>query len=617
MSGIFGIVNLDGAPVDRPLLERMAKATARRGPDANAIWCCGAVGLGHALLRIAGEPEDEAQPRTLDGQVWVTADARIDGRSELIRSLRAAGRRLAPVASHAELILHAYAVFGESFLQHLIGDFAFALWDGRSNTLVCARDHFGVRPFFYANTPSAFVFGTELDAVLEYTSVSTDLDELAIGDFLLFGASQNPDLSIYRDVRRLPAASQINLTKEALRVSRYWDVPPPRELGCRDYAECVERFEEVFSIAVTDRAPPSAVAIELSGGMDSTSIGAALAKDSRGAGRAVTAYTNSCGSLVPEDREAEYARLVASHLGIPIVEQASSKYALFERCEQPVLVTQEPSGIALLAAQYDTFSRIAASDTRVLLTGHGGDAAFGGASAGPRESWWPAHALRQLVETYRYVRHTGTLRGLGLHSMLMKALGRSPSWLPDFPDWINADFANRTDLHDRWQTGWKIIRESVGIQRQLALPWLTNIFESYEVLRLPLVVRHPYFDVRLVDLLVGLPNHMTFGKQILRDAMHGKLPEEIRRRPKTGLSGDHVRARFTAGRICIPMERRLNLVEGNYVDRERYEQAFVRYLDGEGSKSTWTSYYMVSPIALNNWLLQNTTHNGTGFPYDE
>ncbi len=335
MSGIFGIVNLDGAPVDRQLLERMANATSRRGPDANGIWCSGGVALGHALLRIPGEPDGGRQPCTLDGRVWITADARIDGQADLNKSLRAAGCRLGPNASHAQLILHAYAVFGDKFLQYLIGDYAFALWDSCTATLVCARDQFGVRPFFYAKTGNSLVFGSDLDAVLEHPSVSTRLDEQMIGDFLVFSTSQDPERSLYRDVRRLPAATWIHLTKEVFRISRYWDIPQRNEVRYRDYSEYVGRFEEVFSSAVSDRAPPSAVAIELSGGMDSTSIGAALAEDTRSAGRSVTAYTNSCGSLVPEDREAEYARLVASHLGMPIVEQAGDKYALFERFDQP------------------------------------------------------------------------------------------------------------------------------------------------------------------------------------------------------------------------------------------------------------------------------------------
>ncbi|MEO5621961.1 MAG: asparagine synthase-related protein [Dokdonella sp.] len=606
MSGIVGIVNLDGKPVDRQLLERMTGTMSRHGPDATGVWCSGHVGFGHAMLRVSAESEHEQQPHTLDGDIWITADARIDGRQDLLGRLRSAGQTVQANAPDCELILHAYRAFGERFLNHLIGDFAFAIWDSANQQLVCARDHFGVRPFFYAKTDSVFVFGSELDVVLEHASVSTRLDELAIGDFLLFGANQEPERSIYHDIRRLPAASEIHLTRDAFRVSRYWDVPQPNEGHYRDYSECVERFKEVFAQAVNDRAQTPNVAVELSGGMDSTSIAAILAADKQTTDRAVTAYTMSCERLLPEDREAQFAGMVASHLGIPLVEQASYTYALFERFDQPEFVTGEPAAYPLLAARYDTFSQIAASGARVLLTGQGGDGVFGGSSPGPRDSGRSVHALRRLAGICRHVRHTGTLRGLGLRSALLTALGRSPPWHPDFPDWIDADFARRTDLHDRWRLGWKIIDGAVGIQRQLGIPWLSSIFDDYEVLRLPLVVRHPFFDVRLVDFLVHLPNHVTSGKKILRDAMRGKLPDDIRLRPKTYLQGDDVRARFTTGKISVPSERRLALVEGKYVDADRYQRAFASYLDGEGSKSTWTSYYMISPIALNNWLTLRT-----------
>ncbi len=608
MSGIVGIFNLDGAPVDRQLLGRMTEATMRRGPDGSGIWCSGHVGFGHTLLRDSPGSDGEHQPCTLDGKVWVTADARIDGRAELISALRAAGRQLATDATAAELILHAYYAFGESFLQHLIGDFAFALWDGRKALLLCARDHFGVRPFFYAKTDNAFIFGTELDAVLEHPSVSTQLNEHAIGDFLLFNAFLNPEFSIYRDVRRLPPASRIHLTREACRVSRYWQIPAREEIHYSDYAECVERFQEVFARAVNDRAQTPRVAVELSGGMDSTSIAAVLATGAQARGRTVSAHTISCEGLVG-DPEPRYARMVALHLGVPIVVQESQQYALFERIDQPEFVTQEPQGYPLLAAHYDRFSAISASGTRVLLTGQGGDAVFGGASPDSLESQQPAHALRRLVEMYRHVRQTGTLRGLGLREALMTTLGRPTDRHPDFPDWIDADFARRTDLHDRWRAGWKIIDNAIGIQRQLSSPLhYPSLFSDYEVLRLPLVVRHPYFDVRLMTFLLHLADTVTTGKKLLRDAMRGKLPEEIRLRPKIGMLGDPVRARFTTGKLCIPMERRLTLVGGIFVDPDRYERAFARYLGGKGSKSTWTSYHMGSPIALNVWLTQRTSH---------
>src|SRR5262249_29130619 len=144
---------------------------------------------------------------------------------------------------------------------------------------------------------------------------------------------------------------------------------------------------------------------------------------------------------------------------------------------------------------------------------------------GARRAFW------RVVELVQHVRHTGTLRGTGLRWALNTALRRSPPWLPDLPNWIDEDFARRTDLRDRWWSGWQIINGRFGIQCQLTTPWLAGLFEDCEVLRLPLIVRHPFYDVRLAELLVSLPRCMTQDKRILRDAMRGKLPEEIRTRP--------------------------------------------------------------------------------------
>ena len=162
MSGIVGIVNLDGAPVDRELLRRMTDFMAYRGPDAQEIWNDGPVGFGHAMLRTTWEAETERQPLSFDGNVWLTADARIDARADLIAKLEAKGRAGAKLANDAELILHAYHAWGDDCVNHLIGDFAFAIWDGRESRVFCARDHFGVKPFYYAQRRHFFVFSNTL-----------------------------------------------------------------------------------------------------------------------------------------------------------------------------------------------------------------------------------------------------------------------------------------------------------------------------------------------------------------------------------------------------------------------------------------------------------------------
>src|SRR5690349_7042339 len=120
MSGIVGILNRDHAPVERDLLLQMSRLMASQGPDTQEVWLDGAAGLGHALLRATRESIHEQQPCSLDSEVWISADARIDARAELIGKLESAGRRDVRQVNDAQLILHAYQVWGEGCLDHLI-----------------------------------------------------------------------------------------------------------------------------------------------------------------------------------------------------------------------------------------------------------------------------------------------------------------------------------------------------------------------------------------------------------------------------------------------------------------------------------------------------------------
>ena len=158
MSGIVGILNRDGAPVDRKLLGEMTGFLAFRGPDTQEMWIDGPIGFGHTLLRTTWESGREKQPCTLEGQVWITADVRIDAREDLIRELEAAGRRPAKDATDPELILHAYHAWNEQCLDHFLGDFSFAIWDARTQRLFCARDHFGIKLFYYSQAGGEFYF---------------------------------------------------------------------------------------------------------------------------------------------------------------------------------------------------------------------------------------------------------------------------------------------------------------------------------------------------------------------------------------------------------------------------------------------------------------------------
>ena len=184
MSGIVGICYLDNRSVDRPDLARMVETIAHRGPDGSGLWSEGPVGLGHRMLWTTPESLHERLPfvnRT--GDIAITADARIDNRDELFRMLPMTGDSSGKV-SDSQLILAAYENWGERCLEHLLGDFAFAVWDSRTQTLFCARDHFGVKPLYYYSSSKAFVFATEIKALLCLPEVPRQLDEMKVADYL-------------------------------------------------------------------------------------------------------------------------------------------------------------------------------------------------------------------------------------------------------------------------------------------------------------------------------------------------------------------------------------------------------------------------------------------------
>jgi asparagine synthase (glutamine-hydrolysing) len=182
MSGIAGVIYLNGMLVDETLIRRMTEVIEHRGPDEAGQWVNGSVGLGHRMLRTTPESLGEHQPVVSQaGELVLVADARIDNRDELI-SLLGLGVQRGNAASDSDLILAAYQKWGEQSGEKLLGDFAFAIWDGRKQSLFCARDHFGVKPFVYHYAPGqVFVFGSETKVVLCLPDFPDRLNELKLG----------------------------------------------------------------------------------------------------------------------------------------------------------------------------------------------------------------------------------------------------------------------------------------------------------------------------------------------------------------------------------------------------------------------------------------------------
>ncbi|MFB2972401.1 asparagine synthetase B [Aerosakkonema sp. BLCC-F183] len=544
MSGIVGIVNLDGKPIDKQLLQQMTAFMSYRGPDAQNIWFDGNVGFGNTLLRTTTESAREQQPFSWDDRVWIVADARVDGRAELIQKLN--GTIALETATDTELILHAYCLWGEDCLEHLLGDFAFAIWDSREQRLFCARDHFGVKPFYYARVGNCLIFGNTINCIRIHPYVSDKLNDLAIADFLLFGDNQEPDTTAFADIQRLPPAHYLTWSNLGLNIKRYWTLPLDGYIRYKRREEYVEHFRELMATAVGDRLRTNRVAVSMSGGMDSTTIAATACQLCDRDTFDLKAFTVVYDKLIP-DRERYYAGLVAEALNIPIYYLVADEYTLFEQAEQPQWGHPEPTNVSMLAIFADRLKQVAAH-SRVLLDGNGGDPVF--------YAWgvyfYFAYLLkngqlgRLIVDTIEYVVSHQRLPPPGVRSRVKRWLGIRPP-VPAYPSAIDSDFSAKWDLPARWEQFYceKPLIHPVRPEayQQLTSSSWSFLFERYDpgVTGLPVEVRYPFFDLRLVNYLLAIPPvPWCLHKELMRVAMGGILPESVRLRPKSPLAGDPI-----------------------------------------------------------------------------
>jgi asparagine synthase (glutamine-hydrolysing) len=394
------------------------------------------------------------------------------------------------------LILDAYEKWGEDCVKHLFGDFAFAIWDDRRQRYFCARDHFGVKPFYYTYIDNEFAFSTSLNELRLNPRVSNTLNEIAVGDYLLFGVNQDLSTTIFKDIHRLPPGHTLTVANGRITTRRYWSPEPTTELRFRDPESYVERFSELLSLAVNDRVTTDRVAISMSGGLDSTSLAAIAHSQNKDVHAFAVVYDN----LIP-DEERHYATLAANHLGIPITHLSADRYDLFAgELDQP-----EPFLISALGGQFRDLLRLCANVSPVMLTGYDGDA-------------------------FMNVLQPSRLRGV--KKTIKRVLGKRPPDTP-IPEWLDESFAKRTHLSERWK------KPSVNPASPLNPIW-TALFEGYDPssTRLNLEVRHPFMDVRLVEYLAAIPAvPWRVNKHILHVAMKDKLPVAVLNRRKTPLAG--------------------------------------------------------------------------------
>jgi len=545
MSGFFGIVRQDGKPIEERSLERIADELSFRGADGKKIWSRGNVGGSFVLMRTGPAPQASQQPVIWQDRYLLWGDVRLDGREELREQLAEDGREPEAGATSEELLLRAWAKWGEGSLERVIGDFSFALWDAREENLRCARDFVGARPFYYAHVRGVFCFSNTLEVLRSMPEVSGELDEVFLGDFLMRGWHVDPERTAYRDIRRVAPGHVLKFSRTGVEVHRFRKLAIEEPLTLKREEEYLEAYRELLKVAVNDRLPEGAAALYLSGGLDSSSVCAVTAQiaERRGQKEQLKAFTLSWEALF-KDPEPAFAKITSDFLGLTQEVLGEAELAPFEGAEAEDGRIPEPGHEVFFARERKISQRIAAH-SNVVLGGDGGDDVLTGQS-------WPY--LVQLWRRRDWKEIGGKFGGYfwthkripplraGIRTKLRR-LWKTDDPFFGYPVWLNEEFARRTNLRERWL---ELEKQEISQEHPFHPQPYASLHDGYwaEILeaedagwtRVRLETRAPLLDLRLLAYLLRLPPvPWCVDKEVCRKAMKNSLPRAVVDRPKTPL----------------------------------------------------------------------------------
>ena len=535
MSAIFGILRFDGGEVSARDLERMVNTLAHRGPDGRKVVADGPVGLGHCLMRVNREDLFERQP-LVDREAGLTlvADCRIDNRDQLaeVFGWSAADIRDKPDSA---FVLQAYKQWGEDCAEHLLGDFAFAIWDERGKKLLLGRDHMGQRTLLHHHGKDFFAFATDAKALWALPDVPQRLSMERIAPRIIGLAYvrviHSPGATAFEDIHGLPGATVMTVGLDGCtKTRRYWEPRANPLHEHRDETYYIEAYRRVLGEAVACRLsrllhPPGLL---LSGGYDSAAIAGLAGPALQRSGRKLV----TVASVMPADyrgtirharRWVEMCARDMPHLDVHYYMREDLD--LLTALERGFAETGSPVGIYPVVGR--AMMAIAArAGARLIMDGHGGDYTLNPRGAGflgqLLKTW---HVRRFITEFHAHRRATGqSWRTTLLHEVAAPLLPsvtrlwrrikhRPRSRWRDSP--VNAEWAERLRGSGIIQLRKAGSAQSsahhgrallVSIQRRLmdgATPGVSATSLPYSV-----QLSRPFHDKRVVELALAIPQEL-------------------------------------------------------------------------------------------------------------
>jgi asparagine synthase (glutamine-hydrolysing) len=600
MSGIFGVVQRKGAILAPTPLDRMRRSMANWAPDGGSTWNDRYAGLGQARLFSTPESHYDCLPRMDPASgISFTAAARVDNREELGHLLDISLPEQAELPD-TEFLFRAYLRWGQDCPRHVFGDWAFAAWHPMERKLFLARDHYGNTSLFYRADAQILAFASSPRALLDLNLAPAELDELHLAQVLVSWTACHGERTIHHSIRRLPPAHTLTVTPHAVNVSQYWRLEDTPALRLPRRSDYVTAFTEIFDQAVRARlrtplagseagGQARSVAVTLSGGLDSGSVTATAAGLLRASGWRLAAFTSvplsDPGNYVGDrfGDELPFAAATAQLAGnVDLHMVKAENMSPIQAIRRMLQITNEPGHAAgdfywILDLEQSAQAR----GCRVLLTGQMGNAGIS----------WTGDPFSQLPGF--------GIRRLGLSAWAQARVKRAkeqvkratpPGWLAERQrrrmeqrGWhrgsaIHPDFARRLHLLEQWlnDPNERPPATPREMRCQILMPGRSfrGALHAQIGAEYGLEVRDPTADARVLAFTLSVPDRIFMDpatgldRWLIREAMKGRLPEEVRLNRRRGRQGGDLvpRLRASAAEVEITLDQLARGTAANYVD---------------------------------------------------
>ncbi len=565
MCGIVGFLTTKAAAIPEfEILRKMRDVLIHRGPDEAGEYVRPLdekgpfVFFGHQRLSIIDLTTGHQPLPNEDGTVWVIFNGEIYNFDELREALKGRGH-LFRTCSDTEVIVHAYEEYKEDCFRYFNGMFAIGIWDEKGDRLVLARDRLGKKPLYYSFVNETFLFASELKAIMAYPSFSREVDHVSFMKYLFFEFIPCPH-TIFKDAKKLPAASYLIWDKKGIEIRQYWSLFDYQKDGKNlSEAEAELRMMELLKESVKRRLISDVpLGVFLSGGIDSSAITALAQKEVPG-----KIKTFSIAFEDPSFDESKYGWLASKYIGTEHHEQIMTPVDLLNIVPSLPDILDEPMADASILPTY-LLSKFTREHVTVALGGDGGDELFAGYPT------YLAHKYANRYERFLRIFHPMIRRAADLLPVsdnnisfdfkvkkFLSGIGypdgiRNSVWLGSFA-LLEDEKVVSPEIRQRFNRD-HLVEEILSYgeeypceDRLTKLQYLDMRLYLQEAILVKvdrasmassLEVRAPFLDHELVEFVMNLPSTLKLkgltSKYILKKAMKNWLPDKVINRPKKG-----------------------------------------------------------------------------------